>query len=291
MTRNAWAAVLTTLVLPLAPRAAEPYRPLPRMAADEVERRADEQPPPPPPAPAEVGVAAPGAAASRAERAPAPAPAAPTDDAGPLAPAEARELRDDPLPPVPSPLAAEPPGARQEAPATAARPPPPGTPRAPTLETFHAALSPFGTWERWSGYGWVWRPDVEADWRPYVHGQWIWNGRAWSWASDEPWGWATYHYGRWTYDPSAGWAWIPGLEWAPAWVTWRFDDAVVGWAPLFPGAGSWAAEHPSARLWTFVPRAKFRTGVPVARAAYAPRHFDVLWARFAGRGPRPAAQR
>jgi len=28
----------------------------------------------------------------------------------------------------------------------------------------------------------------------------------------------------------------------------------------------------------------------VARAAYAPRHFDTLWARFAGRAARPSSQ-
>jgi hypothetical protein len=90
---------------------------------------------------------------------------------------------------------------------------------------------------------------------------------------------------------SAGWAWIPGLEWAPAWVTWRVDGTVVGWAPLFAGSRSWAVEHASARFWTFVPHSKFRSGVQVARAAYAPDQFDVLWPRFAGRAPRTPVQR
>jgi hypothetical protein len=295
MTRTALTLALTTLLLPPGTRAAEPYRPLPRLPADEVERRADEPPtlPAPPQAvPSDEGDSDAVVAPSQPDRRAAPAP--PADELAPQPPpAASREEREEPaLPPVPPPLAAEPPSGWQDGPAAPSRPPAPGSPRAPTLDTFRAALSPFGTWERWSAQGWVWRPDVAADWRPYHHGQWIWTERGWSWSSDEPWGWATYHYGRWTYDASAGWAWVPGLEWAPAWVKWRFDGAVVGWAPLFAGSASFAVEHPSQRFWTFVPRAKFHTGVPVARAAYAPRHFDVLWARFAGRAaPRPAMQR
>ena len=31
-----------------------------------------------------------------------------------------------------------------------------------------------------------------------------------------------------------GWFWIPGDEWAPAWVDWRYSNDYVGWAPLPP---------------------------------------------------------
>src|SRR6266496_1683468 len=31
-----------------------------------------------------------------------------------------------------------------------------------------------------------------------------------------------------------GWVWIPGTVWAPAWVTWTYNDNYVGWAPLPP---------------------------------------------------------
>src|SRR5262249_17951723 len=55
---------------------------------------------------------------------------------------------------------------------------------------------------------------------------------------DEPWGWATYHYGRWVFDPALGWVWIPGYDWAPAWVTWRFGGGDVGWAPPPPHANA-----------------------------------------------------
>jgi hypothetical protein len=39
------------------------------------------------------------------------------------------------------------------------------------------------------------------------------------------------------FDESYGWVWVPGTEWAPAWVAWRYTDDYVGWAPLPPSAG------------------------------------------------------
>jgi len=33
---------------------------------------------------------------------------------------------------------------------------------------------------------------------------------------------------------------VPGRDWSPAWVTWRYTDAYCGWAPLPPGCG-WSA--------------------------------------------------
>src|SRR5690606_3356237 len=50
----------------------------------------------------------------------------------------------------------------------------------------------------------------------------------------EPYAWAVYHYGRWYDDDRLGWCWVPGRNWAPAWVTWRRGDRHVGWAPLPP---------------------------------------------------------
>jgi len=35
---------------------------------------------------------------------------------------------------------------------------------------------------------------------------------------------------------SVGWVWVPGDEWAPAWVSWRKGNDFVGWAPLPPDA-------------------------------------------------------
>jgi hypothetical protein len=54
------------------------------------------------------------------------------------------------------------------------------------------------------------------------------------WVSDEPWGWATYHYGRWANVDGTGWVWVPGYQWAPAWVSWRYGGGYAGWAPLPP---------------------------------------------------------
>src|SRR6185295_18713309 len=43
-------------------------------------------------------------------------------------------------------------------------------------------------------------------------------------------------YGRWYQDPEIGWAWVPGNDWAPSWVSWQEGSDYVGWAPLPPGA-------------------------------------------------------
>ena len=32
----------------------------------------------------------------------------------------------------------------------------------------------------------------------------------------------------------AGWCWVPGVEWAPAWVSWRMGGDYIGWAPCGP---------------------------------------------------------
>jgi hypothetical protein len=128
---------------------------------------------------------------------------------------------------------------------------------------FYNSLADEGEWFPDPNYGWCWTPyDVSADWRPYSDGHWEYTDYGWSWASDEPWGWATYHYGRWFFDDSYGWAWVPGTEWAPAWVAWRYGDDYVGWAPLPPGA-NWDAsaglaftdeDEIQADHWCFVPR-------------------------------------
>jgi hypothetical protein len=102
---------------------------------------------------------------------------------------------------------------------------------------FYSSLEPQGEWiSLESGY-YAWRPShVAREWRPYMFGRWVWTADGWYWASDEPWGWAVYHYGRWFYDDYYGWVWVPGYDWAPAWVEWRYSGDVVGWAPLSPYA-------------------------------------------------------
>jgi uncharacterized protein DUF6600 len=100
---------------------------------------------------------------------------------------------------------------------------------------FYQPLESYGTWVDVPSYGRCWRPrSVEADWQPYTDGHWEWTDAGWYWVSDEPWGWACFHYGSWEMDPSYGWVWIPGTEWAPAWVTWRYSDDYIGWAPCGP---------------------------------------------------------
>lgn len=104
------------------------------------------------------------------------------------------------------------------------------------LGFFYDDLAPYGNWIERPSYGWVWTPRaVSTSWRPYQNGHWVWSDEGWVWVSDEPYGWATYHYGRWYDDPEIGWAWVPGDDWGPAWVSWQGNDDYVGWAPLPPG--------------------------------------------------------
>ncbi|RYD32306.1 MAG: hypothetical protein EOP86_15985, partial [Verrucomicrobiaceae bacterium] len=102
-------------------------------------------------------------------------------------------------------------------------------------QAFYEGLAPYGDWRETPDYGYVWQPSsVPADWRPYTVGQWVDSDQGWTWASDEPFGWATYHYGRWALLQNAGWIWVPGDTWAPAWVSWRNNDDYVGWCPMPP---------------------------------------------------------
>jgi hypothetical protein len=104
------------------------------------------------------------------------------------------------------------------------------------LGFFYDNLASYGNWIQRPSYGWVWTPRaVDNGWRPYQDGRWVWTDQGWTWISDEPYGWATYHYGRWYEDPDLGWSWVPGDQWAPAWVDWQAGEDYVGWAPLPPG--------------------------------------------------------
>ncbi|MFL6530484.1 MAG: DUF6600 domain-containing protein [Chthoniobacterales bacterium] len=106
-------------------------------------------------------------------------------------------------------------------------------------DTFYRKLEPYGAWRETGDYGYVWQPreaQRSRNWRPYTNGRWAYTDAGWTWVSDEPFGWATYHYGRWTRLSEIGWVWVPGDEWAPAWVSWREGGDHVGWAPLPPEA-------------------------------------------------------
>jgi hypothetical protein len=108
-----------------------------------------------------------------------------------------------------------------------------------TTQSFYDELDPHGDWIETPDYGYVFRPGIVArdvSWRPYEDGRWGYTEDGWTWVSNEPFGWATYHYGRWTRLNRFGWVWVPGTEWAPAWVSWRYGDDYCGWAPLPPEA-------------------------------------------------------
>jgi hypothetical protein len=110
-------------------------------------------------------------------------------------------------------------------------------PETPTLDYFQAHLSPYGQWVDVPGIGAAWVP-AEANtpgWRPYMDaGHWEYTDAGWFWQSDYPWGDMAFHYGRWVMNDYTGgrWAWVPGYDWAPSWVSWREGEGGMGWAPL-----------------------------------------------------------
>jgi hypothetical protein len=128
---------------------------------------------------------------------------------------------------------------------------------------FYDQLAPYGQWSWLDPYGWVWTPNnVDAGWRPYTDGDWIYTDCGWTWESDVEWGWAPFHYGRWFFHGNRGWCWVPGSEWAPAWVAWHWGDNWCGWAPLPPlvaweTAPDWDAIIPSFG-WCFLAQTDFR---------------------------------
>jgi hypothetical protein len=104
-----------------------------------------------------------------------------------------------------------------------------------SFRLFFDQLEPHGVWVRHPRHRYVWCPDVDVRWRPYTKGRWQYlRDYGWYFHSNEPFAWAVYHYGRWFRDARLGWCWVPGRNWAPAWVSWRHSGKVVGWAPLPP---------------------------------------------------------
>ncbi|HEY5914086.1 MAG TPA: DUF6600 domain-containing protein [Verrucomicrobiae bacterium] len=139
---------------------------------------------------------------------------------------------------------------------------------------FNAPLAAHGTWVEVGSYGRCWRPGyVVVGWRPYCTGEWVWTDCGWYWSSDEPWGWACYHYGSWAYDAGFGWVWVPGVEWAPAWVSWRVGGGYIGWAPL-PPAGLIFKHRPAPDHFVFVGSAHF--GGPVVSSSLVLKNGQVF---------------
>ncbi|MDR3680046.1 MAG: hypothetical protein P4L41_08780 [Flavipsychrobacter sp.] len=122
-----------------------------------------------------------------------------------------------------------------------------------SYQNFYDELSPYGQWISDSQYGYVWVPDVDNDFRPYyTAGHWVMTEYGNTWVSDYIWGWACFHYGRWTYNDYYCWVWVPGTEWGPGWVAWRWGNGYCGWAPLYPGI-DWigASYHCPENWWMF----------------------------------------
>jgi hypothetical protein len=147
---------------------------------------------------------------------------------------------------------------QQPAPAPAPISPPPGNPDDVSYQTFYDQLSPYGQWIQDPDYGYVWMPDVTPDFKPYAtNGHWVYTDEGWAWDSDYAWGWAAFHYGRWFFRDGYGWMWVPGNDWAPAWVSWRNSDDYYGWAPMEPGISVSVAYSsgydPPSHYWCFVP--------------------------------------
>ena len=128
--------------------------------------------------------------------------------------------------------------------------------RASVRADFRAGLEPFGAWRHHARFGDVWVPGHRSRaWRPYTAGHWVYtDDYGWYRVEDtqeSDWGWIAYHYGHWYLDPDSGWVWIPGDEWAPAWVDWRQGDDYAGWAPAPPD--DYAAEvDDDPGFWSFV---------------------------------------
>jgi len=148
-------------------------------------------------------------------------------------------------------------------------------------QEFYDNLSQYGTWVQDDQYGDVWVPDVDDDFRPYAtNGYWVQTDYGTTWLSDYPWGWATFHYGRWRYDDYYGWEWIPGHEWAPAWVSWRQGGGYYGWAPMGPGisisislggGGGYTDDH----YWVYAPQ-RYITSRYISRYYAPPTRVNVI---------------
>ncbi len=155
--------------------------------------------------------------------------------------------------------------------------------RAPSSTDFYGELARHGDWVALAPYGRVWRPSVAvvgADFYPYfTAGHWVSTADGWSWQSEWSWGWLPFHHGRWVQSPSEGWVWVPGDEWAPAWVEWRAGGGLVGWVPLGPQGVSTAFPGYRPR-WCFVPlsslgRADFHSARIPPHSEYAAYHAAI----------------
>jgi hypothetical protein len=134
----------------------------------------------------------------------------------------------------------------------------PNAGRGISLQVFYDELSYYGDWINNPEYGYVWRPNVGNDFRPYfTNGRWMMTEYGNTWVSDYEWGWAPFHYGRWFYDNYDGWVWVPDTVWGPAWVDWRSGNGYYGWAPLGPRFNiniNIGTRYYPDNYWVFIPQ-------------------------------------
>ncbi|MFP6873125.1 MAG: DUF6600 domain-containing protein [Verrucomicrobiales bacterium] len=151
------------------------------------------------------------------------------------------------------------------------------TPDPDARNDFGEALNPYGEWFTTEPYGEIWQPSIassNATWAPYTNGGWHSTDAGWHFTSSDPWGWACYHYGRWIRYHDIGWCWVPGRQWAPAWVSWRISDSHIGWCPLPPSA-------------TWSPRTGIGNWID-ARCNLGPTHYNfVSVSNFGSRNCKP----
>ncbi len=146
------------------------------------------------------------------------------------------------------------------------------------VSVFYDGLSAYGSWYSSPRLGLVWSPrGVPVSWQPYSEGRWVYTEYGWTWVSDYDWGWAPFHYGRWDFDPVIGWVWVPGTEWAPAWVDFYQSDDWIGWSPLPPGASFRSrVRYRDPDRYVFVPERDFLSSRVGRWNAPRSRHRDLF---------------
>jgi hypothetical protein len=149
------------------------------------------------------------------------------------------------------------------------------------LQMYGGTLDRNGSWAYDASDGNVWYPSVAPGWRPYYDGYWNPLPQfGWTWIGVNVWSWPTHHYGRWGYAHSR-WFWIPGRQWAPAWVHWGAAPGYVGWCPLgFDNRPVFSLSASDtnhwANGWVVLPRPYFGAhGGYVRRYAVSPRMLPV----------------
>jgi hypothetical protein len=175
-----------------------------------------------------------------------------------------------------------------------ARTPPPqeGRPLPATLRGLPPAVQDFaerfsrehGSWVWTTSKQHAWRPHLSSapGWRPYLQGRFsAAQGRAF-WVADEPWGWVPYHLGFWDLDDDAGWVWLPGSTFAPAWVSWSHCNDLHAWSAFGPGA--WRLYRDTGMPWI----APFCSGSNLAWYQYP---WSSQWSEAPVRPPQYAKRR